>query len=86
MVRYITISVCRREIEKKERIYILIFCFADTGYDIFAKKKFSLAEFLLEYPAKLITYEEALERQKQYETSNKGCFIYFLEDKKKMIG
>ena len=85
MARYITISVCQREIKKK-RIYILIFCFADPGYGIFAKKEFSPGEFLLEYPAELITYEEALEREKQYETSNKICFIYFLEDKKKMIG
>ena len=41
---------------------------------------FSPGEFLLEYPAELVTYEEALEREKEYETSNKECFIYFLED------
>ena len=46
---------------------------------------FSSGESLLEYSAELVTYEEELEREKQYEASNKGCFIYFLEDKKKMI-
>ena len=66
-------------------MYILIFCFPDPGYGVFAKKMFSPGEFPPEYPAELVTYEEALEREKEYETSNKGCFIYFLEDKKKMI-
>lgn len=59
-------------------MYVLIFCFTDPRYGVFAGKMCSPGEFLLEYPAELVTYEETLEREKvkQYETFMKYFLLY----------
>lgn len=66
--------------------FFITFSLFSKGYGVFAKRTFNPGEFLLEYPAERISYEDAEKREQEYEASDKGCFIFFLEENRKLIG
>ena len=48
---------------------------------MFVKRNFHPGEFLLEYPAEIVSEEDATKREEEYQKRNEGCFIYYLNNK-----
>ena len=50
----------------------------NKGKGVITTREFVKDEFICEYPGELITYQDALQREKEYELSGSvGCFMYF---------
>ena len=52
-----------------------------TGYGAFTKFYIPKHGFVLEYPADLISVNEAEIREKGYAKQNAGCFMYYFDGK-----
>lgn len=54
----------------------------DKGKGVFSTRPRKKGDFICEYSGELISYEEALSREKKYSNSpDTGCYMYYFEHK-----